>query len=178
MKKVSFIIAFIGVLLVSSLYTPQVNAKEKGSISQNTNQVEYYDANGKLIDTENYSDGNVTTQSTQFSVMAVKASRISSYDFGPSTFSNFVWVKGGKAFKNPGAMSVELANRAKKFEVWMYSSNKKSYIGKGVVKNASGWVPFDWRPLRKKGSSYTFKLVNGSSGKIKVIGGTLEYNVN
>lgn len=37
-------------------------------------------------------------------------------------------------------MSVELANRAKKFEVWMYSSNKKSYIGKGVVKNASGWV--------------------------------------
>lgn len=100
MKKVSFIIAFIGVLLVSSLYSPQVNAQEKGSISQNTNQVEYYDANGKLIDTENYSDGNVTTQSTQFSVMAVKASRISSYDFGPSTFSNFVWVKGGKAFKN------------------------------------------------------------------------------
>nr|WGD69233.1 hypothetical protein P5630_21540 [Bacillus subtilis] len=99
MKKVSFIIAFIGVLLVSSLYSPQVNAQEKGSISQNTNQVEYYDANGKLIDTENYSDGNVTTQSTQFSVMAVKASRISSYDFGHQHFPISFGLKAAKLLK-------------------------------------------------------------------------------
>ncbi|MCY9402396.1 hypothetical protein MOF38_21850 [Bacillus haynesii] len=173
MKKVFFASLLAMLLLAFSLNAAPVSAKENASGNQQTPQVEYYDANDNLVAVSNLKGKSVTTTQK----MSVK--KASFYQWGYTVFSNYVWVKKGSAFKNPGAMSVELANKPKQFEVRMYASNKKTYIGKGVVKNASGWVPFDWRPLRKKGNSYTFKLVSAAnSGRIVVNNGDLEYNVN
>lgn len=182
LKKALFLTFFVGLLIFGSLTPISASAEEsKGTNTPASTQVEYYDANNKLVSVESYTEEKqaTSTPSTKFFSLAASKKGVSYYDFGKTTFSNYIWVKGGYAFKNPGAMSIELNNRPKQFEVRMYASNKKTYIGKGVAKNASGWVPFDWRSLRKKGSSYTFKLVSAAnSGKITVNNGTLEYNVN
>ncbi|MDA1478392.1 hypothetical protein [Bacillus changyiensis] len=158
------ILAFLllSILCLSSLTSIPVSAKS--SKVNSAARVEYYNAKNKLI--------------------AVKTSKVATptkkltYQFGKTYFNNYIWIKKGSAFKKPGKMKLQLNKKTKQFEVRMYASNNKRYIGKAVFKNASGWVSFDWKLLRKKDASYSFKLVSAAnSGRIIINKGFLEYNV-
>ncbi|MGY3717929.1 hypothetical protein ACWE42_20670 [Sutcliffiella cohnii] len=104
-------------------------------------------------------------------------SSYSIYSFGQTTFSNFVWLRNGYYFRNPGIMDFEITNRAESIAVEVYKTDG-SYVGKAVWENITGWAAIDWRNVRFviHPGSYKFRFVNEGSGTIYIKHGNLYHN--
>src|SRR4051812_15968427 len=65
------------------------------------------------------------------------------YNFGVTSFINFVWLNGGDYFKDPRAMEVEMSTTgAYGVEVW---DTAGYLVGKGQrANNNGGWASFDF----------------------------------
>ncbi|WP_301109401.1 hypothetical protein [Sporosarcina sp.] len=96
-------------------------------------------------------------------------------DFGSASFSNFVWVRSGKTYKNPLYISIERLNRTTGLAIYVYDS-ANTYQGKAVFpKYGSIWHSLDVDYL-PRGKSYKFKLVSESGELAKVSKGEIGYN--
>ncbi|GKV70419.1 hypothetical protein NCCP2716_29170 [Sporosarcina sp. NCCP-2716] len=96
-------------------------------------------------------------------------------DFGPGSFTNFVWIRKGKLYKNPLYVNVERINRTTGLAIYYYNSGN-SYEGKTVFpKYGNIWhaATVDYLP---RGKSYKFKLVSESGELAQVKQGEVGYN--
>lgn len=98
------------------------------------------------------------------------------YDFGKTSFSSYIWVKGGGTFKNLDTIDMENSS-GQSISVEVYDSAGK-YYGKGVTVKGGGWrsVNFESAGILPKGKSYKIKLVNLGSGTVTLKQGTVLYN--
>lgn len=59
------------------------------------------------------------------------------YHFGKTTFSNYVWIRGGAAFYNLQSIDLEKHNR-NRIALEVYDSSGK-YYGRGITAAAVNW---------------------------------------
>ncbi|MCY9145441.1 hypothetical protein [Bacillus sp. T9C1] len=99
----------------------------------------------------------------------------STYTSKPFSFKYNFSIGGGtygKAFKNPGTLLITPEGTAKKFSVIAKYDNGKGGVGgqAGRVNLPGGWtgeIHMNWTQL-KRGKSYHFNFVNGSSSDVTV----------
>lgn len=101
------------------------------------------------------------------------------YKFGSTKFKDFIWLKAGALFKDPGRMEIEMKNRGS-FIVEVCKPDG-IVVGKGQRSNVSGWQTFDFRNGGEFGpgipnGNYKIKLVNSSPGLREVVSGQLWYD--
>ncbi|WP_028402432.1 hypothetical protein [Ectobacillus panaciterrae] len=154
-------------LLFGAFTTTQAAAAEPTK-AEKAAQIQYFDANDKPINSVAENSAPVKAAG------GVSTMAVSSYVIGKATFSNFVWIKAGSTFYNPGPVDVEFGTRNKAAAIYAYNS-AGTYMGKGVSYNQSGWVPFSFSHL-PRGASYKFKFVSEGGDTVIVNGGRLYYN--
>jgi hypothetical protein len=98
------------------------------------------------------------------------------YHFGRTSFSNFVWLRGGANFSNPQTLDVEMINGgAYAVEVW----DTDSRVCRIQRSNPTGgWASFSFisgECGRIPSGSYRVRLVNAASGTRSVLQGDLRY---
>ncbi|GIN63286.1 hypothetical protein J27TS8_32790 [Robertmurraya siralis] len=94
------------------------------------------------------------------------------YDYGETSFSNYIWVKGKGTFYNPKLISFEkITDQSIIVECYDYNNN---YQGKVVTATGFNWrsAELSWLP---RGKSYRLKLVNGGSGTVRIKQGSVHY---
>ena len=102
------------------------------------------------------------------------------YEFGKTSFKNFVWLKSGALFKNPGGLDVEMStNGAYGLEVYKLDG---TLAGKSKRPNEhGGWASFYFRNGGDFGGvifngEYKIKLTNLASGRREAKQGQLSYD--
>ena len=107
---------------------------------------------------------------------------MSTYDFGKTSFRNYVWVKGGQPFQDPLGLDIEMnAPGAFRLEVYDDDALVRTYRKKG---QHGGWTSFYFNgsavddfghvqlPLH---GTYKLKLVNEAAGTREAHQGSLRY---
>lgn len=96
-------------------------------------------------------------------------------DFGPATFSNYVWIKNGMLYRNPLYVSVERINRTDGLSVYYYDGSG-AYKGKTVFPTYGNlWFSANVGYLTR-GTSYKFRLVSESGETAKTKQGQVGYD--
>lgn len=92
------------------------------------------------------------------------------YNFGETTFSNYVWVKGGATFTDFQTMSLELETRSLVSFYFYNSAGQFQYEQR--FDETAGWISsaemFRW-------GDWKIKLVNRGSSTVKVKWGSVDY---
>ncbi|MCA1322351.1 hypothetical protein LC085_20950 [Bacillus tianshenii] len=97
------------------------------------------------------------------------------YHFGETSYSNYVWIKGGSTFYNPQYVDFEIINRIEGRALYVYDSSGK-YQGKAVFpKYGNIWYASSWTHL-PRGKSYKFKLVSELGYYSELLQGSVKYN--
>lgn len=94
------------------------------------------------------------------------------YHFGETSFSNYIWIKGGATFYNPDYIAFEKTTK-QPVTVECYDRNG-TYHGRLDTPDRANWQGGDlnWLP---RGNFYKFKLVNKGSGTVRIKQGDLGY---
>ncbi|UFT99929.1 hypothetical protein KO561_02900 [Radiobacillus kanasensis] len=96
------------------------------------------------------------------------------YDFGKTSFSNYVWVRGGYAFYNLDSMDLEKLD-TNQISAMVYDTSGR-YYGKVVSARRATWQNFNFSLIAPTGRSYKIKLVNNDGGTADILQGTIYYN--
>ncbi len=104
-----------------------------------------------------------------------------SYSFGATTFSQFVWLKGGDLFKNPDFLEIEMRTIGK-FGVEVCRPDSSVACSAQRDNAHAGWHTFNFHQGGECGAGipqgdYKIKLTNLASGSRQVRAGRLEYDV-
>ncbi|MFS0883353.1 hypothetical protein [Metabacillus niabensis] len=156
MKKKSGLVLFITtvLLIISSINSPVSYAEET---VYSPSEPSPYDTEGYALDElPIYPMSQVT------------------YEFWRTTFSNYVWIAGGRGFKNPHSIGIDSVNK-NGITIEAYSANLGTYKGKCVTPKVGGWRICNWGHLPRN-TTYKFKLVNTSSGTANITMGNVIYS--
>src|SRR5699024_1156881 len=99
-------------------------------------------------------------------------SRQAFYDFGRTTFSNYIWISGGFAFFNPRHFDIEIITN-QPMTLQIYDSQDK-YQGKRSFPKGYHWQSANLSGL-PRGKRYKLKLINSGSGTVQLLQGQLAY---
>lgn len=102
-----------------------------------------------------------------------EASAATTYYFGSSTFSNYVWLKGGAYFNNPSSINVETRDRNPIRADLVNSSG--STVASCTMDFSILWDSCHWTYTYYPGS-YKVRLVNLGSSAADIKQGDLTYN--
>ncbi|MEC1718498.1 helicase associated domain-containing protein [Schinkia azotoformans] len=131
-----------------------------------------HDSYEDLVEYRESKNSTITNTDTQ----SLLAPPYSTYEFGKTTFSNFVWVANQRLFYNLGSLDIEKLDK-NVVAVEVYDSSGV-YYGKAVTPARANWIsiPFDETDLLPSGKSYKIKFVNEGSGTATLIQGVVYYN--
>ncbi|QSX23444.1 hypothetical protein [Priestia megaterium] len=178
--------SFLRKLFVTAFSTSLIFTVGNTALADTTVESTSAEANQEVtFESYNYSlkssmqQGGIQSQGTM-SVQAAGSTypygKYTGYDFGKTSFSNYVWIKGGGTFKNLATIDMENST-GQSISVQVYDSTGK-YYGKGVTAKGAGWrsVNFEAAGILPKGKYYKIKLVNLGSGTVTLKQGTVLYN--
>lgn len=133
------------------------------------NQTQFYDENGILVsDFDFFVETGIITHTAN-----EKQLRTSTYKFNKSSFTNYLWIKGGAYFYSPEYVSFEKINRTTDLSLYIYKGN--TYIGKAVFdKYGTLWHSISFKYATK--ANYKFKFVSESGEKVDILQGQVSYN--
>jgi hypothetical protein len=108
---------------------------------------------------------------------------MNTYDFGSTSFMNYVWINKGQTFSNPQGLDIEMTEPGA-FQLEVYDQRGIFVVRCGKRGERAGWSSFyfdglgtddEGNVLVLTPGAYMLKLVNKGSGKRIARGGSLRY---
>lgn len=149
-------------VMVPNFLLPEVSGEKSG--------VNYYDENNILTSSSNKNLLN----SQKEAIKKLIAANLKVYNFPKTSFSDSIWVAGGRTFYQPQSVHVIAAKQVNGMAVRLYQDN--TYTGQAVVNGSfTGGLNIPVGHFSNSGGSYSIKLQNRSNYDISLSGGQVYY---